>query len=216
MKIMRTTKLKIVSHTKSLEPTIKIYNKALSFYIQTVLQEWNLIKDLKSNEQLRTLEKLTHKTKNNPNPKYDFNKEFYKFPSYLRRACIMEAIGYYSSWDSNYKRWLQEKNKKLSKDKKFYKKAPTLNFNPNSFPVFYKKEMFKHLKEGTAKIKAYIDNDWKWIEIKYNTKNLYSSGKSRFLGYKEFNPTLIKKGKKYFLHIPKNRLNLTQLLLKNK
>jgi len=202
VKIIQTTKLKIISHTKSLEPTIEIYNKALSFYLKVISKEWKSIKDLKSNEQLRVLEKLTHKTKHNPNPKYNFDKDFYKFPSYLRRACIMEAIGYYSSWDSNYKKWLKEKEEAILKGKKLYKKAPTLNFNPNSFPVFYKKEMFKHLKEGIVKIKVYIDNDWKWIEIKYNTKNLYSSGKPRFLGYKELNPTLIRKGKKYFLHIP--------------
>jgi len=74
--------------------------------------------------------------------------------------------------------------------------------------------MFKHLKEGIAKIKAYIDNDWRWIEIRYNAKNLYSSGKPRFLGYKELNPTLIRKGKKYFLHIPYEnsvKLNSTPL-----
>jgi putative transposase len=214
VKIIQTTKLKIISHTKSLEPTIEIYNKALLFYINVILKEWNLIKNLKSHEQLKILERLTHKTKNNLNPKYNFDKDFYKFPSYLRRACIMEAIGHYLSWDSNYKRWLKEKEEALLKSKKFYKKAPTLNIAPKSFPVFYKKEMFKHLKEGIAKIKAYIDNDWKWIEIKYNTKNLYSSGKPRFLGYKELNPTLIRKGKKYFLHIPYEKqvkLNSTPL-----
>ena len=202
MKIIKTAKLKIISHTKSLEPTIKIYNEALSFYIDVVLREWNNIKSLKSNEQLRLLEKLTHKTKKNPNVKYDFDEKFYKFPSYLRRACIMEAIGYYSSFYTNYQKWLKEKEEATNKGKRFFKKPPTLNLKPKSFPVFYKKEMFRHLKEGIAKIKAYIQNDWKWIEIKYNTKNLYSSKKLRFLGFKELNPTLIRKGKKYFLHIP--------------
>ncbi len=202
MKITKTAKLKILSHTRSLEPTIAIYNRALSFYISVVQREWNSIKDLEPKLKLRYLEKVTHKTKQHPNVKYDFDKEFYKFPSYLRRACIMEAIGYYSSYNANYNRWLTEREKALQKGKKFYKKPPKLNLKPNSFPVLYKKEMFVKLSQGIAKIKAYIDNDWKWIEIRYSTKNLFSSKQPRFLGYKEKNPTLVRKGKKYFLHIP--------------
>ena len=130
MKIIKTTKLKIISHTKSLEPTIKIYNEALSFYIDVVSKEWDNIESLKSNEQLRLLEKLTHKTKKNLNVQYDFDKEFYKFPSYLRRACIMEAIGYYSSFYTNYQKWLKEKEEAILKGKRFFKKPPTLNLGP--------------------------------------------------------------------------------------
>jgi len=202
MKLVKTAKLKILSHTKSLEPTITIYNKALSFYISVVQKEWDNIKDLDSKMQLRYLEKITHRTKQHPNVKYDFDKEFYKFPSYLRRACVMEAVGYYSSYNTNYKKWLIEREKALQKGKRFYKKPPTLNLKPNSFPVLYKKEMFVKLSQGKAKIKAYIDNDWKWIDIEFSTKNLYSSRHYRFFGYEEKNPTLVRKGKKYFLHIP--------------
>ena len=202
MKIVKTAKFKILSHTKSLEPTISIYNKALSFYIEVVQKEWDNLKGLKPKKQMRLLEQITHKTKRHPNVKYDFDQEFYKFPSYLRRACIMEAIGYYSSYDTNYKRWLAKREKALQRGKKFYQKPPTLNLRPNSFPVLYKKEVFKKLSEGKAKIKAYIDNDWKWIEIEYSVKNLHSSKEYRFLGYEEKNPMLVRKGKKYFLHIP--------------
>ena len=84
----------------------------------------------------------------------------------------MEAIGYYSSFYTNYQKWLKEKEEAINKGKRFFKKPPRLNLKPKSFPVFYKKEMFRHLKEGIAKIKAYIENDWKWIEIKYNTKRI--------------------------------------------
>lgn len=45
------------------------------------------------------------KTGSNPSPKYDFAKDFYKFPSYLRRAAINEAIGKVSSYKSNYANW---------------------------------------------------------------------------------------------------------------
>jgi len=61
--------------------------------------------------------------------------------------------------------------------------------------------MFEKLEDGKAKIKVFQKNDWVWIEIKYATKNLKSGQNFRFENYKEFNPMLVKKGKKYFLHI---------------
>lgn len=40
------------------------------------------------------VEKLVHQTIKNPLPRYQyFKKNFYKFPSYLRRAVIQAAIG---------------------------------------------------------------------------------------------------------------------------
>ncbi len=82
MKIIKTTKLKILSHTNStLEDTISIYNKALSFIVNAVNKEWYILKDLdETKKQINNVEKLIHKTKQNPNPIYDFNNNFYKFP----------------------------------------------------------------------------------------------------------------------------------------
>ena len=51
-------------------------------------------------------------------------------------------------------------------------------------------------------IKIFKDNDWVWVEVSYNHKELLSSGAYRFKGYKEHNPMLLKKGRKYFFHIP--------------
>ena len=36
MKITKTAKLKILTHTKIFDKTIEIYNKALSFYINNI------------------------------------------------------------------------------------------------------------------------------------------------------------------------------------
>ena len=52
------------------------------------------------------MEQLCHKTAKNPNPKYEgFDKKFYKFPSYLRRGAINEAVGKVSSYQSNFANW---------------------------------------------------------------------------------------------------------------
>jgi IS605 OrfB family transposase len=184
-------------------PTLEIYRKALSFYINTVYREWNSIKDVENtNAQVAYLEKITHKTAKNPDPAYDFDKDFYKFPSYLRRACIAESIGYVKGFFSSVENYEQEKAAALSKGKKFRKKPPVLQLTHNSFPVLYKPVMFIKQSDSKVKIKAYVNNDWVWLDLTLDTRNLLSSKKYRFTGYKELNPVLVQKGKHFYLHIP--------------
>ncbi len=214
MKIVKTAKLKILTHTKTFDETIEIYNSALSFYILICEKEHLNLKNKMSKEKINYIETLTHKTKNNIEVKYDFDKEFYKFPSYLRRAVIMEAIGVIDSHFSRVKNWEEKKEKAKIKGKRFYEKPPTINYKPNAFPTLYKSNMWKKLKDGKAQIKVFKNNDWVWIDINYSTKSLKSGQNYRFLNFKEQNPTLIKKGKKYFLHISyeiKVKLNSTPL-----
>jgi IS605 OrfB family transposase len=223
VKIVKTAKLKITTHSdKTFADTLAIYNKALSFFITLCDKEWHNLCELDSNMQLSLVEKLSHITNSNLHVKYDFSKEFYKFPSYMRRAAIAEALGAVSSHYSRHKNWLEKRENKVSQNKKFYEKPPTLNYSPKSFPVFYRKEMFKSPQEktqsgivlGVSLIKVYKDNDWKWIEVEYKNKELLSSDKYRFKTYKEHNPMLVKKGKKYFFHVPyekKIKLNSTPL-----
>jgi len=201
MKIVKTAKLKILTHTKTFDETIEIYNSALSFYILVCEKEYVDLKNKKSKEKINYIESLTHKTAKNREIKYDFDEDFYKFPSYLRRAVIMEAIGVIDSHFSRVKNWEEKKEKAKIKGKKFYEKLPTINYKPNSFPTLYKCNMWKKIEDGKAQIKVFKNNDWVWIDINYSTKSLKSGQNYRFLNFKEQNPTLIKKGKKYFLHI---------------
>jgi len=201
MKIVKTAKLKILTHTKTFDKTIKIYNMALSFYISVYEQEYNNLQDKTPKEKLNSIESLTHKTKKNRKVKYNFDKDFYKFPSYLRRAVIMEAIGVIDSHFSRVKNWEEKKEKAKIKGKRFYEKTPIINYKPNAFPTLYKSNMWKKLKDGKAQIKVFKKSDWVWIDINYSIKSLKSGQNDRFLNFKEKNPTLIKKGKKYFLHI---------------
>ena len=50
MKIVKTAKLKILTHTKTFDETIEIYNSALSFYILVCEQENSNLKNKKSKE----------------------------------------------------------------------------------------------------------------------------------------------------------------------
>ena len=215
VKITKTAKLKITSHTDIFDETIAIYNKALGFYIDVCEKEFGYLEQFQhSKEKLNYIEAITHLTAKNKAVKYDFDKDFYKFPSYFRRTAIMEALGVCDSHFSRLENWQTEKESKLAKGKRFFEKPPTLNYEPNSFPTLYKGNMFEKLENGKASIKAFKNNDWVWVKVTYSVKNLKSGQNYRFENHKEFNPSLVKKGKKYFLHIPYQsdiKLNSTPL-----
>lgn len=212
MEITKTIKLKITSHTEIFQETLDIYRQALAFIVNVVNQEWDNISVIeKQTSKVNFIEQFIHGTRHNPFPAYNFDELFYKFPSYLRRSAIAKAIGIVDSYQSNYQNWLDRKIRFQQKGKKFNNKSPTLQLNHYSFPVFYKTNMFKYLSDNQAMIKIYYQNKWQWIIIDYKADNL----KNRDLDkYKEHNPSLVKSGKKYYLHVPytkQQKLNTTKL-----
>jgi putative transposase len=202
MKLIKTAKLRILSRTKSLEPTLKIYRSALAFYIDVAQKEWENIKTFSNNRKMLVLENLTHETKQHPMAKYAFDKSFYKFPIYLRRACIMEAMGAVRAYASSLENWKKEKAETLVKGKKFHKKVPSLQLKHNAFPVFYKYNMFLKDENGKVKIKIFLNKDWVWTEVLLKDKELLVSKKPRFSEYAELSPKLVKKDKKFYLYFP--------------
>lgn len=68
--------------------------------------------DLSAKERVNAVEKMIHRTADNPKPKHkyfqnviDKHPSFRKFPSYLRRAAIADAIGIVSSFQTRYAQW---------------------------------------------------------------------------------------------------------------
>ena len=136
MEITSSYKMEILSNT-DMKHTVQIYRKALAFVIDVCEQEWVHISVIETQQQKqRYVEKLIHPTKTNLIPKYPFDTKdsvFYKFPSYLRRAVLSDAIGAVSSYKSNYANW-EAGGKKGA--------APTLQTDRHSMPVFYNKNMY--------------------------------------------------------------------------
>lgn len=220
---IKTVKLKIISHTKIFLPTLEIYREALLFYVSVLNDNFELFSELNAKTIMPVAEKLTHATIKNPYPLTPFDSEgshFYKFPSYLRRACILESFGILNSHKSRLNNWENKRNEKQLAKKKFLDHPPKLPDLHKTFPVFYKDNMFKDAinidKKGYAKIKLFIENDWKWINIIYDTSNFKSGNNLRFNDdFKALNPSLIQKGNKLFLHIPysKPKLKLNSTLI---
>lgn len=185
---------------KIFKNTIDIFQQALEFICDVVDKEWT---DIKSIETLKYrehhVEKLIHKTKDNPNPKYiEFDDLFYKFPSYLRRNAIDEAIGAISSYKSNLENYEKERYLKISNGKKFSKKPPKLNIKQAKYPTLFKGNMFNKIDDNTVSIKVFKNNDWVWLDcglkkqdVKYIQTNCYN--------LKELSPSLEKSGLGYKL-----------------
>lgn len=182
------------------EETIVLYQEVVSYFIEVMDKELPDLSIYTVKNVQGTVERLVHQTKNNPTPKYtDFNQQFYKFPSYFRRAAITSAFGKLQSYRSNYENWYEERKQKLADGERFKKKPPRLQLDHQEMPVFYKGNMFKRIDDTTAQIKVRKDNDWIWADITFKAQDLEKRGVS---DWKEGAPKLIRRGKKHFLAIP--------------
>ena len=79
MDLFTTYSVKIKKYNQIFTKTVSIYRDAVDFFIDVCLNEWTNINALSNNhKRLRFMEILCHRTKNNPNPVYDFDAKFYK------------------------------------------------------------------------------------------------------------------------------------------
>ncbi len=195
MKNVNTYNIRLVEAYGVFDDTLKLYRQAVMFFVDVIRKEWDTLKDCTSKTEYNPIvEFLTVKTKSNPNPKYDFSKRFYKFPSYLRRAAVSEAYGMVSSYNSNLENWKQEPKAKRGKRTQLPKSA-------NTFPCMYRDNCFIRTGEYTAKVKAFIRNTWDWVEVKLRKTDVDYITK-RCVLRKECAPTLVKKHKVWELAFP--------------
>lgn len=189
--------------TRDLKNTIAIYRDAVEFIAEATLAEWNIVSPCGSlKEKEHCVETFIHETKSNPTPKYNlFDKKFYKFPSYLRRSAIDEAIGTVSSYVSNLKNYKQERYAAISAGQKFKKKAPTMNFKTNKFPTLFKGNMFLvGENRNEYQIKIYKHKDWVWLPVQLRNQDLkYIEMNCKAKGFKELSPSLCFENGKYKL-----------------
>jgi hypothetical protein len=74
---------------KTLSATAGIYRRAVDFFISVCMEEWDTVSACKGQTgKVNAVEAFTVKTSKRKTVPYDFGRDFYKFPSYLRRAAI--------------------------------------------------------------------------------------------------------------------------------
>lgn len=189
MKIVSTYSVKIKNYNKVFRDTVGIYRKAVDFFIQVCLQEWDALSTTKGHlNQKRYVEVCTHRTRQNPKPKYDFDSAFYKFPTYLRRAAVTAALGLVSSYKANLANYEADPCGKPPRPPKA----------GNVYPAMYKDNCFVRTGTYTAQVKVLIRNTWDWLPVelkKTDVDYILRQCKNR----KECVPTLRRRGKEWFL-----------------
>ena len=174
--------------------TLALYNSALNYVCDVVLEHYDEIKELNNLKGRMYLEHLIHNTKNNI-AKYDFDSIYYKLPSYLLRDIESKAIGHIFSYKSNLDNYKKERYNKISNGKKFKKREPSLS-KCNLLPSFYKGNMYKMISDNKIALKIYEDNDWKYEEFKLKKNDLKYINK---INGKRYNPEIKIIGKKIYI-----------------
>lgn len=173
-------------------PTIKIYKRAVSFCVSAFDSEWSAICSVADSKQRKGFaERLIHSTKSNQAKYPEFDKQFPKLPSYLRRSAINTALGHLQSYHANLENWLNSKKTG---------KQPALQVNLNKLPAFYKDKMYdgSSLNADIVRLKLFVNNDWIWVPFTLKHTDI-SYIRKQSAGSRLSVPVLEKKHKKWFL-----------------
>lgn len=184
---------KVVGEDKIFRETVRVYRDALSLLVRIADAEWGSgLGELYQKSALkarRSLELLVHASRTSL-PKYpEFDKQFCKYPSYLRRATISEALGAVSSYRAAFARWEASGGKG---------KGPRLQMSRSAMPTFYKDNMYEDDGDGTARLKLYHKNDWVWVKVRLRKQDT-DYIREHWDKDDASAPTLVKRNRRYAL-----------------
>ena len=184
-----------------LKNTVGIYRSAVKHIGRVIMEYWDEITRLeKSNDRQNFIDNLIHAMKDNVPADMDFDRLFYKMPSYYRRAAVRFAYGQVSSFVTRYEEYEQERIYAISHGRKFRKRPPKLNLETNVCPTLYKGNMF--LREGRViKIKVYIRNTWDFAQFILPVRDHKDLVRTISKGSLK-NPSLVFAYDKFYLHFP--------------
>ena len=210
MKIMTAYGVGIKHYNHILKDSVRIYRDAVDFLIDVCLKEWDSISVINGlQSRCIYVESLVHRTKKRPAVPYDFDHEFYKFPSYLLRSAICCALGKVSSYLSNLENW-KNADVKCRGQQPGYPKAGFV------FPCLYRGNMYLQTGDYEFQIKVYIRNTWDWIPVQVRKSDM-DYIRHHCTGRKRCSPELTKCGKKWALTFPfEEKVDLHNTPIKNR
>lgn len=147
--------------------TIEEYRRFLKPLVLIVNAQWVKLAQLTTKEErVNAIEKAIHPTTQNPQPKHHYYQSlvqkypsFRKFPSYLRRAAIADALGIVSSFQTRYREWQSGPRKHR------HWRPPRLTARCQSYPTLYKGQQIRYGENyRSVQIKIWNGKDWVWTE----------------------------------------------------
>ncbi|XFA73087.1 transposase [Thermosynechococcaceae cyanobacterium Okahandja] len=140
--------------------TVQVYRRLCRYLIGVIYTHWSQLGGLSNQHVIPAVERLIHQTARNPNVKYpSFDRVFYKFPSYYRRAAIAFAVGQVSSFVTRYQEW--QSGSRHRRDAK----PPTLKADAKCYPVLYRGQCYKLHGYDHVEIKVFTGSDWIWTTV---------------------------------------------------
>ena len=186
----KTARQRLRNYTRYLDFTLDKYREALEYVNRVVYAEWSDIETLRGKYRLNFIEHMIHSTTGNTAKYAEFDQRYYKFPSYLRRAVVSDAIGNVASHMTRFREWKSDPKGK----------APQFQPLCTGFPVFYKGVMSEWLSNGKVALKLYSGSDWIWFILPFDPISANRFPVSE--GWERQNPMLVKESKRWRLHFP--------------
>lgn len=184
-----------------LKDTVGIFRDAVSFLVHVACDHYEALRDLSPREQLTEMERLCHKTKDNPDPEYAvFDTLFYKYPSYTRRAAIHAAVGHIASHETRCGQYYSGRDFEVSRGHHFTKMAPAFTYTPNACPTLYRRESVRQNGRSVF-IKTFVRNTWDWIGVRMSGKDHERLQRASEQG-KVLNPKLVYEYHSFYLEFP--------------
>ena len=189
MKIMSNYGMKLMGDLDALRTSIDIYRNSLCVLIPIINDNWETLSKYEfANQKYNCIEKWIHNTKSNQ-ALYDFDEQFPKLPSYLRRSAIATALGIVSSYRSNLANWEKDPKGQI----------PQLSLTHYAYPAYYKKNLFRNFDpvKQTIELKVFKNGDWVFETYKLKTSDC-TYYQNHLTGKKQNVPIIQKKGRRFY------------------
>lgn len=187
--ITSTYKMKLTGDLKALETSIDIYRDALRMLIPIINNHWETLSEYEfTNQKYNCIGNWIHNTKDNQ-AVYNFDEQFPKFPSYLRRSVVAQALGIVSSYRSNLANWAKEPKGQV----------PQLSLTHYAYPAYYKNNLFRNFDpiRQTVELKVFKNGDWVFETYKLKTSDC-TYYLTHLTGKKQNVPIIQKKGRRFY------------------
>ncbi len=195
MKVTSSCGVEIRKQNICFRKTMDIYRRAVMYLTEQLDTVWEELSGIENvRRRFNAAEHMVHTTKNN-RARFDFDRQFPKMPSYLRRSAIQAALGTVTSCRSR---------RKPGK--------PYLPKETHAMPVFYREAMYREGEKGSdlAYLKLYDGHDWIWREVRLLHTDMEYLRKN-WSHEKASAPRLEKKHRKYYLRFSfEEQVELTQ------
>ena len=196
---------KITNAYRILDGTVRYYRDAVR-YIAGLLMDGKRYAFLSgitgqyaSHTRMQYIEHWIHGTSKNKPVFPEFDRRFYKFPSYLRRSAIMDAFGIVDGYQKLLRLW---------KDGGCIGRRPRLNPNQGKMPCFYNGNMYichsddpDYVYKGDEEewnLKVWRSHDWVFIPVVLRRTDVEYI-RENCSGMKCSAPVLEKHDKSYYL-----------------